>query len=188
MKNKKDKNEKTVNDFKKEEKKENLEQIEKNNLITSLEVDLKEYQEQIINLQLKNHEETIKLNNRLNNEIEKFRKFSLEKLIIEFLPIIDNIERALNIIKEKREEFYLEIIKKLNFISSLLDEILTEFNISKINDNNVLFDPEIHQAMSIDYNDKIQDNHVVDIMQSGYILHESRLLRPAMVIVSKSKK
>lgn len=191
MENKKEKHEKTINIF---EKKENIEEnieennIEENDLINSLEIKLKESQEQLIELQLENHEEITKLNNRLNNEIEKSRKFSLEKIIIEFLLIIDNVERASSVIKENKENFYLEIIKKINFILSLSDEILNEFNVLKINEKNVLFNPDIHQAMSVSYNNEIKkDNHVLDIMQSGYILHKSRLLRPAMVVVSKSK-
>ncbi|QCI24894.1 nucleotide exchange factor GrpE [Buchnera aphidicola (Rhopalosiphum padi)] len=187
MENKKEKHEKTVNIF---EKKENIEKnnIEENDLINSLEIKLKESQEQLIELQLENHEEITKLNNRLNNEIEKSRKFSLEKIIIEFLLIIDNVERASSVIKENKENFYLEIIKKINFILSLSDEILNEFNVLKINEKNVLFNPDIHQAMSVSYNNEIKkDNHVLDIMQSGYILHKSRLLRPAMVVVSTYK-
>ncbi|AWI49700.1 nucleotide exchange factor GrpE [Buchnera aphidicola] len=191
MKNKK---EEKINNLKKEEKINNLKKEEKeknddvqNKIIDLLEIKLKKSQEKIINMQLKNHEEILKLNYRLNSDIEKSRKFSLEKVIIEFLPIIDNIERALSVIKDKKEAFYLEIINKMNFIFSLLEEILSEFNVSKINEKKISFDPEIHQAMSINYNDEIEDNHVVDVMQSGYMLHKARLLRPAMVIVSKRK-
>jgi molecular chaperone GrpE len=199
MKDKKEKNGKTVNFFENkenieenkeniEENKENIEENKENDLINSLEIKLKKSQEQLIELQLENHEEITKLNNRLNNEIEKSRKFSLEKIIIEFLLIIDNIERASSVIKEKKENFYLEIVKKINFILSLSDEILNEFNVLKINEKNVLFNPDIHQAMSVNYNDEVEkDNHILDVMQSGYVLHKSRLLRPAMVVVSKFK-
>jgi len=164
------------------------ENIIKDAFINSLEKKIKENEEKIVKLQLSNNEEIINLNKRLYKEIEKSKKFALEKLIIEFLPVIDNIERALNAIKEKKEKYYLEIIEKINFIFSLLQEVLNEFNVSKINQKNILFNPDIHQAMSIHYTNEIQDNYIFNIMQSGYILHKTRLLRPAMVIVSKNKK
>ena len=159
----------------------------KNNFTSSLEIELKKVQEKIMMLEIENNNEITKLHNRLNSEIEKSRKFCLEKILIEFLPIIDNIERALTIIKEKKEKIYLDIINKIVFISSLLNEILSEFNISKINKKNVLFNPEIHQAMSVLQTNDQLPNQVIDIMQSGYILNECRLLRPAMVIVSQNK-
>lgn len=185
MVNKKD--EKLINNIEKEKIK-NQNDFVTNEVTRSLEKKSEKYQEEIIKLQLKYQEEITKLNNRLNIEIEKHRKFSLEKIIIDFLLIIDNIERALNIAKEKKEEIFLEIFKKIKFVSFLLENILSEFKISKINEKNVLFNPDIHQAMSISYTDEIQYNHIVNIMQPGYILFDSRLLRPAMVIVSKGKK
>ncbi|CAL4321985.1 nucleotide exchange factor GrpE [Buchnera aphidicola] len=159
----------------------------KDNFISSLEIELKKIQEKVMILEIENNNEIKKLHNRLNSEIEKSRKFCLEKILIEFLPIIDNVERALTIIKEKKENIYLDILNKIVFISSLFNEILSEFNISKIKKKNVLFNPEIHQAMSVLQTNDHKPNQVIDIMQSGYILNECRLLRPAMVVVSKNK-
>lgn len=176
-----------ISETKKNMEQNSIKNFVKDNFLSSLEIELKKIQEHIIILEADNNKEIIKLHNRLNTEIEKSRKFCLEKILIEFLPIIDNIERASSIIEEKKEDIYLEITNKIKFISSLLNEILSEFNISKINEKNVLFNPDIHQAMSILHTSNQQPNQVVDIMQSGYILNESRLLRPAMVIVSQSK-
>lgn len=160
----------------------------KNKLISVLESQIKDSKEKILEKELIAEEEIIKIYNRLNKEIEHSRKFSLEKLITDFLPIIDSIEYSLNLIeKNKSEEIYAEIIKKLTCIYSLLQKIFKTFNIKKIDDINILFNPDIHQAMSIHYSNEIKSNQVVTVMQSGYILHESRLLRPAMVVVSKEK-
>ncbi|AWH90530.1 nucleotide exchange factor GrpE [Buchnera aphidicola (Melanaphis sacchari)] len=151
------------------------------------EKNIKEMQEKIKSIELSNIEEISKLYTRMNNDIEKVKKFSLEKIIIEFLPIIDSIERALDLLKKEESKIYIECIKNIEYVFSLLNEVLNEFNISKVNKINIPFNPEIHQAMSISYTDKIPCNQVVEVMQSGYILHQSRLLRPAMVVVSKEK-
>ncbi|MCU4136975.1 nucleotide exchange factor GrpE [Buchnera aphidicola (Sitobion miscanthi)] len=172
----------------------NNEEHENNNLINKnltnfLEIQLKESQEKIIEKETSTEKEIISVYNRLNKEIEKSIKFSLEKLIIEFLPIFDNIERALNLIETtESKENYIEILNKLKFVSNLLKESFIMFNIKKIDDINIPFNPSIHQAMSVHYTDEIKSNQIVTVMQPGYVLHESRLLRPAMVIVSKKKK
>ncbi|BAB12962.1 nucleotide exchange factor GrpE [Buchnera aphidicola str. APS (Acyrthosiphon pisum)] len=161
----------------------------KKNLIQFLEIQLKESEEKIIEKEEIVEKEIVLIHNRFNKEIEKSIKFSLEKIIIDFLPIIDNIERALNLIEtiNLKQEKYTEILKKLQFICNLLEKFFYLFNIKKINDTNVLFNPSIHQAMSIHYTNDIISNQIVTVMQSGYILHKSRLLRPAMVVVSKEK-
>ncbi|WAI12009.1 MAG: nucleotide exchange factor GrpE [Buchnera aphidicola (Macrosiphum albifrons)] len=171
-------NEKNKNDY-----------LIKKNLTQFLESQLKESEQKIIELEKTTEKEIMLIFNRLNKEVEKSIKFSLEKLIIDFLPIVDSIERALNLIEiSQSKENYTEILKKLKFISNLLEKFFNVFSIKKINDINVLFNPSIHQAMSVHYTNEIKSNQIVTVMQPGYILHESRLLRPAMVIVSKKKK
>ncbi|WP_284442956.1 nucleotide exchange factor GrpE [Buchnera aphidicola] len=161
----------------------------KKNLTQFLEIQLKESEKKIIELEKTTEKEIMLIFNRLNKEVEKSIKFSLEKLIIDFLPIVDSIERALNLIEiSKSKENYIGILHKLKFICNLLEEFFNVFSIKKINDINVLFNPSIHQAMSVHYTNEIESNQIVTVMQPGYILHESRLLRPAMVIVSKKKK
>lgn len=160
----------------------------KKNLIAFLEVQLKESKDKINKKEQSTEKEIISVYNRLNKDIEKSIKFSLEKLIIDFLPIFDNIERALNLIQTtKLEENYVEIINKLKCVHDILKETFIIFNIKKIDDINVPFNPSIHQAMSIHYTNEIESNQIVTVMQPGYMFHESRLLRPAMVIVSKKK-
>ncbi|WP_261979365.1 nucleotide exchange factor GrpE, partial [Buchnera aphidicola] len=161
---------------------------EHNELIHILRKHLKTSKEEIIKQKIKSEKEIIACYERLNKDIEKFRKFSLERILKDFLPIIDNIERALDLIeKSQSKEHFLEVINKLQFINDILKKCFMIFNIKKIDNVNVLFDPSIHQAMSVDYTEEIESNKIIKVMQPGYILHDSRLLRPAMVIVSKKK-
>ncbi|QCI17649.1 nucleotide exchange factor GrpE [Buchnera aphidicola (Acyrthosiphon lactucae)] len=172
----------------------NNEKDESNNLIKKnltelLEVQLKESKEKIIEKEKITEQEIASVYNRLNKEIENSIKFSLEKLIIDFLPIVDNIERAMNLIETTdSKESYIEIFNKLECIYDLLKKSFILFNIKKIDKINILFNPSIHQAMSVQYTDQLESNQIVTVMQPGYILHETRLLRPAMVIVSKKRK
>jgi molecular chaperone GrpE len=160
----------------------------KKNLIKFLEIQLKESEEKILESEMMAEKEIISVYNRLDKEIEKARKFSLEKLIIDFLPIVDNIERALNIIeKNKFDANYVVVFNKLQSTSDLLKKFFTLLNVKKINDTKISFNPIIHEAMSIHYTNDIESNQIVTVMQPGYILNESRLLRPAMVMVSKKK-
>ncbi|QCI22117.1 nucleotide exchange factor GrpE [Buchnera aphidicola] len=161
---------------------------EKNNLIEILENKLQENKNKILEKKLLAKQEVEMVLNRSNKEINISKKFSLEKLIINFLPIFDNIERTLNSIENNQlNKILLEIKNKIEFISELLNKSFKLFNIKKIQEKNVSFDPSIHEAMSIHYTNEVESNKIVTVMQPGYILHESRLLRPAMVVVSKKK-
>ncbi|CAL4321391.1 Protein GrpE [Buchnera aphidicola (Eriosoma grossulariae)] len=117
-----------------------------------------------------------------NNELNY--KFALEKIIIALLPTIDSLERALNLSNDadlNMKKFNCDI----NLILEKFLNVLIEFNVTIINEKNVPFNPEFHQAMSVINSTKNKDNYVMDIIQNGYLLHQ-RLLRPAMVIVSKN--
>ncbi|QCI22701.1 nucleotide exchange factor GrpE [Buchnera aphidicola] len=176
------------NNIKINDEENNNDYLIKKNLTQFLEIQLKESEQKIIELENITEKEIMLVFNRLNKEVEKSIKFSLEKLIIDFLPIVDSIERALNLIEiSESKENYIEISNKLKFICNMFEKFFNVFGIKKINDVNVLFNPSIHQAMSVHYTDEIESNQIVNVMQPGYILHESRLLRPAMVIVSKKK-
>ncbi|KAF0707670.1 nucleotide exchange factor GrpE [Buchnera aphidicola (Aphis craccivora)] len=153
-----------------------------NNFKKELEISEEKIKETILN----QNKEIFKIQNRLNSEVEKYQQFSIEKLIIEFLPIIDNIERAFNLMQQKKEKVYIKILKNIEYVLSLIKTMLNAFKVSKINDVKVIFDPNIHQAISIRYNNEIESNRVLEVMQSGYTYH-SRLLRPAMVVVSTNK-
>ncbi|QCI15932.1 nucleotide exchange factor GrpE [Buchnera aphidicola] len=161
----------------------------KNNLIKFLKIQLQESEEKIIETEKISEQETTLLSNRLEKEIEKARKFSLEKLLSNFLPIIDNIERTLHTIeKNKSKKNYTNFLDKVKFTNNLLKDLCISLNIEKIDKVHISFNPAIHEAMSIYYTDEIESNQIVTVMQPGYILHKSRLLRPAMVVVSKKKK
>ncbi|QIQ41284.1 MAG: nucleotide exchange factor GrpE [Buchnera aphidicola (Aphis urticata)] len=157
-----------------------------NHLINTLKNQLKISKEKITEVIVQQNQEALKVTHRLKSEIKKYQKFSLENLIVEFLSIIDNIERAFILIQQKKENIYIEILNNIEKILSLIKNMLIQFNVSKISDIKVAFNPNIHQAISIRCDNTIEPNIILEVMQSGYIMYNSRLLRPAMVVVSNN--
>lgn len=118
-------------------------------------------------------------------EIEKIHKFALERFTLELLPVIDNLERTLSIM-DRSNTSLSAIIEGIDLtLKSFLDTIF-KFGVRSIHDIYVPFDPTIHQAISMIESEEHQPNQVLTIIQKGYTLND-RLIRPAMVTVSKSK-
>ncbi|ALD15206.1 hypothetical protein IX46_01325 [Buchnera aphidicola (Aphis glycines)] len=167
---------------------ENIHISNEDNLINTLKNELTTSEEKIKEIISTQNKEIFKIKNRLMSEIERCQKFSLENLIVEFLSIVDNIERASSLIQKEKEITYMEILKDIENILCLIKNVFIQFQVSKIHDIKVTFDPNIHQAISVQYDNKTESNKVLKVMQSGYIMHNIRLLRPAMVVVSTNKK
>ncbi len=121
-------------------------------------------------------------------DVEKARKFALERFCNELLPVVDNLERALEATVGEAVDDN-EIVKPIAegvalTLKSFLDA-LKKFNIEAVEPEGEPFDPQLHQAMSLVENPDVEPNTVIAVMQKGYTLN-GRLVRPAMVMVSKS--
>lgn len=120
---------------------------------------------------------------RAAQDVEKARKFALEKFSAELLPVIDNLERAIDAYseEEKAENKHEGVELTLQgFLASL-----AKFDIEAIDPKDQPFNPELHQAMSMQEIEGVAPNTVIAVMQKGYSL-SGRLIRPAMVMVSKA--
>jgi molecular chaperone GrpE len=121
---------------------------------------------------------------RSAKENEDFRKYANEALIKALLPVVDNLERAVKSAKEEGSD----IQALLTGVELTLNELVKVFNQSQVKKIDALgesFDPNFHQAMMQEISDEHPENTVLQELQTGYTLH-NRLLRPAMVIVSKT--
>ena len=115
-------------------------------------------------------------------EIEKAHKYGIERLLLELLPVVDNLENALNNLSENVSESDKEGIDlTLKSFESALDK----FGISPIYPISENFDPINHEAVSVVKDEKHADNKIVEVMQKGWRLHE-RVIRPARVVVIKN--
>ena len=122
---------------------------------------------------------------RTELDIEKAHKFALEKFSGELLPVIDNLERAIDLADKSNPELTGLIEGVELTLKSMLDAV-RKFGMEVVGDIHVPFNPELHQAMTMMESEELEPNHVIMVMQKGYTLN-GRLLRPAMVAVSKAK-
>jgi len=119
---------------------------------------------------------------RTLSEVEKAHKYGIEKLLSELLPIIDNLESAIaNLSKNATAEDKEGIELTLKSFESTLDK----FGMVPIYPDNEEFNPEKHEAVSMEQNKDKKDGYIGNIMQRGWELH-SRVLRPARVTVVKN--
>lgn len=132
--------------------------------------------------------ETENLRKRFSKEKEDVLKYASTNFGKDVITITDYLDRALLSMNEGdvQDEKLKAFIQGIEMTAKEIHNIFERHGIKKINPQDQLFDPNLHQAMmELDSPDHA-DGHVVHVMQSGYTLHD-RLLRPAMVSVCKKK-
>ena len=120
---------------------------------------------------------------RAEQDVEKARKFALERFAGELLPVVDNLERALESASGD-DEAIKPIAEGVELTLKSFMDVLGKQNIEVVDPQGEPFDPNLHQAMSMIENNEVEPNTVIAVMQKGYTLN-GRLVRPAMVMVSK---
>lgn len=121
---------------------------------------------------------------RAAQDVEKARKFALEKFAGEMLTTVDNLERALQSI-DKEDEAQKAIVEGIELTYQGLLSSLEKSGVTSVDPQDQPFNPEQHQAMSMQVVEGVAPNTVIAVMQKGYELN-GRLIRPAMVMVSKA--
>ncbi|WP_372761623.1 nucleotide exchange factor GrpE [Pseudoalteromonas sp.] len=121
---------------------------------------------------------------RAAQDVEKAHKFALEKFANELLPVIDNLERAIEF-SDKENESLKPVLEGLDMTVKSFNDAVAKFGVEIVNPQGEQFNPDFHQAMSIQPSNDVSPNTVLAVMQKGYTLN-GRLLRPAMVMVSKA--
>lgn len=151
--------------------------------IAELEKQLEESQKRERDEILRAKAEMENIRRRAEMDVEKAHKFALERFSNELLPVIDNLERALEAVDHENEASKPMIEGLELTLKSFLDTV-AKFGVEVVAEANVPFNPDVHQAITLVESAEHQSNHVMDVMQKGYTLN-GRLLRPAMVIVAK---
>jgi molecular chaperone GrpE len=121
---------------------------------------------------------------RAEQDIEKAHKFGLEKMVNDLLPVVDNLERALASIDQSNEAM-TSIVEGIQLTHKSFVDALARHQVVVVNPEGEPFDPNLHQAVSAVPNADVEPNSVLNVFQKGYTLH-GRLVRPAMVVVSKA--
>ena len=118
---------------------------------------------------------------RAEKNIENAHKYALEKFAIELLGVKDSLELGLG-----TEDADAQKLKEGTELTlKMLVQVMEKFAIEAVNPLGETFDPNLHQAMSMQESSEHKPNTVIAVMQKGYTLND-RLLRPAMVMVSKA--
>ena len=143
-----------------------------------LEAELSEAQERV----LRTAADAENFKKRLQREKEEQTRYANESFIRELLTVIDNLERALE--HSGSESDQEGVVEGLNMTLKSFLDTLTRFGCTQVEAEGKPFDPNFHEAVSQEESDDHEPNTILRELQKGYLLKE-RLLRPAVVIVSK---
>lgn len=133
---------------------------------------------------LRLHAEMENLRKRVERDIENARKFALERFVDGLLPVIDSLEMGIQ--ASENENASLEKIREGSEMTlNLFLQTMEKFGVKPVHPIGERFNPDHHQAISVQPHEGPAD-HVVSVMQKGYLLRD-RLVRPALVVVSKNQ-
>jgi len=123
---------------------------------------------------------------RAEQDVEKARKFALERFVKELLPVVDGLEKAVenSVADEAGDERVARIHEGAEMTLNMFVSVLEKFSVQQVNPLGAPFDPQQHEAMSMVDAPDAEPNSVVAVMQKGYMLND-RLVRPAMVVVAR---
>ncbi len=132
---------------------------------------------------LRSNAELDNLRKRNERELENAHRYALERFVAELLPVKDSMELGLGATSGEGKE--LEGIREgFELTLKMFSSALEKFAVEEVNPQGEVFDPELHQAMTTQEAAGVAPGMVVHVVQKGYCLNQ-RLVRPAMVIVSK---
>ena len=158
----------------------------KKGLDSSSEVEL--LSKQLIEAQdesLRHQAEMQNIIRRSERDVQNAHKYSLDKFVAELLPVVDNLERALGSIDQEKSELKL-LAEGVELTLKSFQDVLERQKIISVNPEGEIFNPDLHQAMSILEETSVAPNTIIDVFQKGYTLN-GRLVRPAMVVVAKGE-
>ena len=153
--------------------------------IANLEAQLVEAQNRERDSVLRIKAEMENLRRRTEQDVEKAHKFALEKFVNELLPVIDSLDRALEV-ADKANPDNAAMIEGIELTLKSMLDVVRKFGVEVIADTDVPLDPNVHQAIAMVESEEVEAGKVLGVMQKGYTLN-GRTIRAAMVTVAKAK-
>jgi molecular chaperone GrpE len=117
---------------------------------------------------------------RVKKEKEEYQKYALSDFFVDLLQVFDNLERALQATQSEISE---SIVSGVEIIHKQFLELLKKYGVTEIDALNKKFDPNLHQALSKEEREGIEDPVVIKVYQKGF-LYSGKLLRPALTKVA----
>ena len=134
-------------------------------------------------LLLRTRAEIDNIRRRTEQDIEKAHKFALEKFSKDILNTIDNLERALATPANTEDESVKALFDGVQLTLKELLSTVARFGVEPVGAVGEIFNPDLHQAISMQPAEGAESNHITAVLQKGYILN-GRVIRPAMVMVA----
>ena len=125
------------------------------------------------------------LRKRTFRDIENASRGSIERVIMEILPILDSFELGLSLETETIED-YKTFKEGQEASMMLMKSLFNKLSIETIDPSEMSYDPELHEVIGTQEDDSVEPGYIIKVIQKGYRLKE-RLLRPARVIVCAEK-
>ena len=145
--------------------------------LTTAEQELSLHRDAMLRMQA----EMENLRKRLIRDLEKSRRFALERIMKDLLQVLDSMERGLEV--DASTATAESLLEGQALTLKMLTKVMQDHDLELINPQGEVFNPEFHQAVTMLPSEEFEDGRVIDVLQKGYKLHD-RLVRPAMVVVS----
>lgn len=121
---------------------------------------------------------------RSERDLENAHKYALERFALELLPVKDSLEMGLSAAGDGAADA-VKLKEGVELTLRMLATAMEKFNLREVNPQGERFNPELHQAMTVQVRQDVEPDRVVAVVQKGYLLND-RLIRPALVIVSRA--
>jgi len=141
-----------------------------------------QYWERILRMQA----ESENIARRSERDLSNAHKFALDKFTAELLPIVDSLELCAASVPAGMQEAAKSVVEGVDLTLKMFYSAMEKFGINQVNPVGQPFNPEFEQAISMQEDGKVAPNTVLSVLQKGYTLN-GRLIRPALVVVSRGK-
>ncbi|MDR3492064.1 MAG: nucleotide exchange factor GrpE [Gammaproteobacteria bacterium] len=150
--------------------------------LTETEQKATQHWERVLRMQAE-HDNALR---RAERDVTNAHKYGIEKFVSELLPIIDNMERSLQIpLAEEGEGGDSGVIEGVKLTLKMFYAALEKFGVQQVDPTGAAFNPDLHQAVSVQVDTSVAPGTVLNVLQKGYQLN-NRLIRPAFVVVAKA--
>ena len=151
--------------------------------VQELEAQLAETEKKEQDLLLRTRAEIDNIRRRTEQDVEKAHKFALEKFAKDILNTIDNLERALATPANIEDESIKALFDGVELTLKELLATVARFGVEPVGVVGEVFNPDLHQAISMQPMEGFETNQITTVLQKGYLLN-GRVIRPAMVMVA----
>ena len=151
--------------------------------VQELEAQLAETAKKEQDLLLRTRAEIDNIRRRTEQDVEKAHKFALEKFAKDILNTIDNLERALATPRNTEDESVKALFGGVELTLKELLATVARFGVEPVGAVGETFNPDLHQAISMQPVEGFESNQITTVLQKGYLLN-GRVIRPAMVMVA----